>query len=529
MTTNNSNVRDVAPRARLPRRPLADGPPGHRGLALGLILMAQLLLTIDVMIVTLALPAIQRSLGFSPTGLQWVIGAYALAFGGFLLLGGRLADLLGRRAVFITGAGVFTVASLACGLAGSPGVLVAARAGEGFGAALIAPATMSLTLAMFPEGPERNKALGALGAVSGAGGAIGLLAGGMLTTWLSWPWIFFVNLPVGAVVMTAAWPLLQESRADLGHRRFDVAGAVTVTAGLSLLVYALLTAAGHGWASATTISALAAAATLLAAFVMIEARSPAPLLPLAFFRNRTATAANLTGVLLGAALYPTFAILSLYMQQALGYSPVEAGLAFLVVAAGSIASSGLAQGLVTRVGARLVITAGALGFAACQALFMRLPAAGTYTTHLLPGFVLMAVVLGLAFVGDAIASATGVKAAEAGLASGLINASQQIGGAIGLAVACAVAANRTAALLHGGHAHAVALTTGFHDAFAVSGALAIAAAAVAASLLRSSAAAYPIPAHPVHPTDPARPPRQPATQGGFTHESLRRPSGRPLG
>jgi EmrB/QacA subfamily drug resistance transporter len=445
--------------------------------------MAQLLLTIDAMIVTLALPAIQRSLGFSPTGLQWVIGAYALAFGGFLLLGGRLADLLGRRAVFITGAGVFTVASLACGLAGSPGVLVAARAVEGLGAALVAPATMSLILAMFPEGPERNKALGALGAVSGAGGAIGLLAGGMLTTWLSWPWIFFVNLPIGVVVVAAAWPLLPESRADLGHRRFDVAGAITVTAGLSLLVYALLAAPGHGWVSGTTIGLGAGAVTLLALFVMIETRSPAPLLPMTFFRNRTATAANVAGLLLGAAMYPTFAFLSLYMQQVVGYSPVQAGLAFLVIAVGSIASSGLAQGLVTRVGARLVITAGSLGFAACQALFMRLPAGGSYSTHLLPGFVVMAVVLGLAFVGDAIASATGVKAAEAGLASGLINASQQTGGAIGLAITAAVAADRTAALLHTGRADAVALTGGFHDVFAVTGALALGAALVAATLL----------------------------------------------
>jgi EmrB/QacA subfamily drug resistance transporter len=451
--------------------------------------MAQLLLTIDAMIVTLALPAIQRSLAFSPTGLQWVIGAYALTFGGFLLLGGRLADLLGRRAVFITGAGVFTLASLACGLAGSPGALIAARAAEGFGAALVAPATMSLILAMFPEGPERNKALGALGAVSGAGGAIGLLAGGMLTTWLSWPWIFFVNLPIGAVVIAAAWPLLPEGRADLGHRRFDVAGAVTVTAGLSLLVYALLTGACHGWSSATTIGLMGGAAALLTAFVTIEARSTAPLLPLTFFRNRIATAANLTGLLLGAAMYPTFAFLSLYLQEVVGYSPVKAGLAFLVVAAGSIVSSALAQGLVTRIGARLVITAGSLGFAACAALFIRLPAGGGYAAHLLPAFVLLAVVLGLAFVGDAIASAVGVKASEAGLASGLINASQQTGGAIGLAVSAAVAASRTAALLHAGRAEGVALTDGFHDAFMVTGALALGAALVAATLLQRTHAA----------------------------------------
>src|SRR5271165_7167467 len=312
-----SNTVDTAtgPAARLARGLAGVGRARHRGLALGLILLAQLLVVIDVSIVTLALPAIQRGLGFSPAGLQWVISAYALAFGGFLLLGGRLADLLGRRRILISGAGLFTVASLACGLAGSAGMLVAARAAEGLGAAMMAPAAMSLILAMFPEGPERTKALGAFGAVGGAGGAIGVLAGGMLTTWLSWPWIFFVNLPVGALIVAAARPLLPESRASQARRRFDVAGAATVTGGLSLLVYAVVTAASHGWASATTIGLVAGAAALLAAFVVIEARSAAPLLPLTFFRNRTVTAANLAGLLLGAAIFPMFVFLSLYMQQ----------------------------------------------------------------------------------------------------------------------------------------------------------------------------------------------------------------------
>ena len=360
------------------------GRAPHRGLALGLILAVQLLVVIDVSIVTLALPAIQRGLGFSPAGLQWVISAYALAFGGFLLLGGRLADLLGRRAILVTGAAVFTAGSLACGLAGSAGLLVAARAVEGLGAALMAPAALSLILVLFPEGPQRTKALGAVGAVSGAGGAIGVLAGGMLTTWLSWPLIFFVSLPVGALIMAGARPLLPESRAGLGHRRFDVAGAVTVTGGLSLLVYAVVTAAGHGWASATTAGLLAGAAALLAAFVVVEARSAAPLLPLSFFANRTVTAANLAGLLLGGVMFPTFVFLSLYMQQVLGYSPIRAGLAFLVTAAGIIASSGLAQHLVTRAGARPVLAAGlarlgrrpgAVHPAACPRELRRAPAA----------------------------------------------------------------------------------------------------------------------------------------------------------
>ncbi|HYB49379.1 MAG TPA: DHA2 family efflux MFS transporter permease subunit [Streptosporangiaceae bacterium] len=483
------NVQAAVPMAMTASRPAEDGRARHRGLALGLVLLAQLLVVIDVSIVTLALPAIQHGLGFSPTGLQWVISGYALAFGGFLLLGGRLADLLGRRRILITGAGLFTAASLACGLAGSPGVLIAARAVEGLGAAMMAPAAMSLVLAMFPEGAERNKALGALGAVSGAGGAIGVLAGGMLTTWLSWPWIFFVNLPVGLLIVAAARPLLPESRADLGHRRFDVAGAITITSGLSLLVYAVVTASSHGWASATTIGLLAGAAALIVAFTVIEARSAAPLLPLSFFRNRTVTAANLAGLLLGGVMFPMFVFLSLYMQQVLGYSAIKAGMAFLVIAVGMIASSGLAQGLVTRVGAKLVLAVGLLGFAAAQVLFARLPVAGGYTAHLLPGFVIVAVALGLAFVGDVIASTIGVRPADSGLASGLINTSQQIGGAVGLAITTTIVANRTTALLHAGHPLAAAQTGGFHSAFAVVGVVAVVGALVAVTLVRRTPAA----------------------------------------
>jgi EmrB/QacA subfamily drug resistance transporter len=479
---DDSNAQTAVPPTR-PRRHVTDGPPRHRGVALGLILLGQLLVVIDGSIITLALPAIQRGLGFSPAGLQWVISAYALAFGGFLLLGGRLADLLGGRAVLMSGAGLFTAASVACGLAGSPGMLVAARAAEGLGAAMITPAAMSLIVAMFPEGTERDKALGSLGAVGGAGAAVGVLAGGMLITWLSWQWIFFINLPVGALVVAAARVLLPASRTDLGHRRFDVTGAVTVAAGLSLLVYAMVTGAIHGWASATTIGLLAGFAALLAAFFVTEARSAAPLLPLAFFGNRSATAANLAGLLLGGVMSPTFVFLSLYMQQVLGYSPVQAGLALLVTPVGLIICCGLAQGLVTRIGARLVLTAGMLGFAAAQALFIRLPATGAYTTHLLPGFVIVSAALGLALVADVIASVAGVKASDAGLASGLINTSQQAGGAIGLAITSSVAASFATAALHAGHARAAALIGGYHDAFTIAGALAIAAAIAAATLL----------------------------------------------
>ena len=482
------DVQAPAPVAGTAGGPAEAGRARHRGLALGLVLLAQLLVVIDVSIVTLALPAIQRALHFSPVDLQWVLSGYALVFGGFLLLGGRLADLLGRRRILMIGAAVFTAASLACGLAASAGALVAARAAEGLGAAMMAPAALSLILAMFPEGPERNKALGAFGAVTGAGGAIGVLAGGMLTTWLSWPWIFFVNLPIGALIVAGARPLLQESRADLGHRRFDLAGAVTVTGGLSLLVYAVVTASSNGWASAATIGRLAGAVALIAAFVLIEARSPAPLLPLSFFRNRTVAAANLAGLLLGGLMFPMFVFLSLYMQQVLGYSAIRAGLAFLVIAVGIIVSSGLAQGLATRAGAKAVLAAGLLGFAVAQLLFLRLPAAGTYTADLLPGFLIVAAALGLAFVGDLIASAVGVRSADAGLASGLINTSQQIGGAIGLAVTTTVAAARTTTLLHAGHSPASALTGGFHSVFAITGVLAVAAALVTVILMRRNTA-----------------------------------------
>ena len=478
------NVQAAAPVTGTAGRPAEADRARHRSLALGLVLLAQTLVVIDVTIVTLALPTIQRSLHFSPVNLQWVLSGYALAFGGFLLLGGRLGDLLGRRRMLMIGAAVFTAASLACGLAPSAGALVAARVVEGLGAALMAPAALSLILAMFPEGPERNKALGAFGAVSGAASAIGVLAGGMLTTWLSWPWIFFINLPVGVLIVAGARPLLPESRADLGHRRFDAAGAITVTGGLSLLVYAVVTASSHGWGSATTIGLLGGAATLIAAFILIEARSPAPLVPLSFFRNRTVAAANLAGLLLGGLMFPMFVFLSLYMQQVLGYSAIRAGLAFLVIAVGIIASSGLAQHLVTRAGAKAVLAAGLLGFAVAQLLFLRLPTAGTYPADLLPGFVIVAAALGLAFVGDLIASAIGVRPADAGLASGLINTSQQIGGAIGLAVTTTVAAARTTALLHAGRRPAAALTAGFHDVFAITGVLAVAAALVTVILMR---------------------------------------------
>jgi EmrB/QacA subfamily drug resistance transporter len=461
------------------------GPAGarHKGLALALLLVAQLMVVLDSAIVITALPSIGRSLHFSPSSLQWVVSTYALVFGGFLLLGGRTGDLLGRRRTLMAGLGVFTAASLACGLASSPALLIAARAVEGLGAAFMAPAALSLVMTTFDEGPERNKALGLFGAVSGSGAAIGVLAGGMLTTWLSWGWIFFVNVPAGVLALAAAPRLLQENRADLGHRRLDLPGAATGTGGLSLLVYAVVSTSTHHWASAETLGLLAVAAGLLATFVVIEARSTAPLMPLSFFRNRTASSANLAGLLLGASMFAMFYFLSLYLQQVLHYSAIKTGLAFLIVAGTMIPVSILAQHLVTRIGVRFMLAAGCVLLACGQIPFLFLPVHASFASRLLPGFLIAAVAVGSAFVADFIAATTGVAPRHAGLASGLINATQQIGGAVGIAVTSTVAVAGSTRLLASGHSAAAALTAGFHQAFAVSIGLA-AAALLAVALIR---------------------------------------------
>jgi EmrB/QacA subfamily drug resistance transporter len=460
----------IAPTARPQRN--EPNTSAHRGLALGLLLMVQLMVVIDTAIVILALPSISRALHFSSANLQWVVSAYALAFGGFLLLGGRCADLLGRRRVLMAGVTVFGIASLVCGLATSSGMLITARAVEGLGAAFMAPAALSLIMTLFEEGPERNRALGLYGAVSGSGGAVGVLAGGMLTTWLSWGWIFFVNVPIAVLVLVGAPMLLPESRGDLGHRRFDLPGALSVTAGLTLLVYAVVTTNTHPWGSAHTIGMLAAAAALLIAFVVIEGRSEAPLLPLSFFANRTVSVADAIFVLLGTSIFAMFFFLSLYMQQVLGYSAITSGVCFLVIAGGVIVFSGLAQRLVTKAGPKPVLAVGMVIAVAGQVLFTTIPTRGHFASDLLAGFVVVAVGLGLAFVANAIAATTGVPQRQAGLASGLMNTSQQVGGAVGIAVTSTIALSATTHLLHQGAGHAYALTFGFHRAFAVTAGLA---------------------------------------------------------
>jgi EmrB/QacA subfamily drug resistance transporter len=420
------------------------GRPDRRQWAgLALIVTAQFMVILDVAIVNVALPSIKSDLGFSRTSLQWVITAYAILFGGTLLLGGRLADLLGRRRLFVAGLALFTVSSLLCGLAWSEGSLIAFRAVQGLGGALLAPAALSLLMTTFAEGRERNLALGIYGAASGSGAAAGVLLGGLLTSYLSWSWIFFINVPVGIAAATLAPVVLRESRAQIAHRHFDVAGAASVTAGLMLLVYALTQATSDGWTSARTLALLSGAVSLLLVFVAVELRSPAPLLPLRIFRLRTLTAANATMTIVGAVTFSEFFLLTLYLQDVLRYSAIQTGAAFAAFALTVVVVSNVAQLIVGRSGVRLTLTLGLLTSAVSVALLTRLPVDGNYFTDLFPAFVLGGAGLGLSFVPITIAGLAGVERSDAGVAAGLINTSRQIGGALGLAATSAIAATAT--------------------------------------------------------------------------------------
>src|SRR5437868_10760529 len=449
---------------------------------------------LDVAIVNVALPSIKSDLGFSQANLQWVISAYAIMFGGILLLGGRLADLLGRRRLFVAGVALFAVSSLLCGLAWSEGSLIAFRAVQGLGGALLAPAALSLLMTTFSEGRERNLALGIYGAASGSGAAVGVLLGGLLTSYLSWSWIFFINVPVGVAAIALAPLLLRESRADLPHRHFDFAGAATVTAGLMLLVYAMTRATSDGWGSATTLGLLAGAAALVLAFIGIELRSRYPLLPLRIFRSRTLSAANGAMAIVGGVAFSEFFLLTLYLQDVLHYSPVESGVSFLGFSLAVVIVSNIAQVVVGRFGVRPTLTAGLLTSAASVALPPPLPLHGHYFWDLFPWFVLGGAGMGLSFVPVTIASLTGVERADAGVASGLINTSRQIGGALGLAAVSAVAATSTS---HYVSAHeavtastGVALDHGFQTGLYVLTGLLVVGALIAVSLLRTRPAPH---------------------------------------
>ena len=454
----------------------------RRWWALALLAMAEFVVVLDASIVNIALPSIGRGLHISLANLSWVVNAYVLTFGGFLLLGGRIADLLGRRLIFTVGLGVFSVASLLGGLAQSELWLITARAIQGLGAALLAPAALSLVTAIFREGAERNRALSVWGAVAGSGAAAGVLLGGVLTSALGWRSVLFVNVPIGiGAILLTPW-LIAESRGDLARRSFDLPGAATVTAGLSALVYALVRATAVGWGSVQTIGVLALAAALLVSFVLVERHSDAPLVPFAFFRNLDASAANATMFATGAAIIGLFYFLSLYLQKVLGYSAIRAGISQLPLAVGIILAAGIAAPLVARLGVRRVLIAGLALFAGGLVWFAQLPVHGGYLADLLAPSLLIAVGLGFAFVPITILAETGVTDREYGLASGLLNTSQQIGGALGLAVLATIATTRTDHLAAGGHPIDQALTLGFRTAFLAAAGFVLLAIIAAASI-----------------------------------------------
>jgi EmrB/QacA subfamily drug resistance transporter len=468
------------------RAPSLDTPRA-KNLALLLLAMTQFVIVIDAAIVNVALPTIGSHLHFSRADLSWVVNAYTLAFGGFLLLGGRLADLLGRRRMFIGGLVLFSLASLAGGLAQSEAWLIAARAVQGLGGAIISPAALSIITTTFSEGNERNRALGIWGAVAGAGGAAGVLLGGILTSGLSWRWVLFVNVPIGIMAAISAPRILVESRAEGATRTFDIPGAVTVTAGLSLLVYAVVDAVNAGWGSTATILRLGGAAVLLGTFLIIEARTSEPLMPFSIFRLRTLRGANAVGLLIGMSLFSMFFFISLYLQNVLHDSALKAGLSYLPLSAGIILSAGAAAQLVNRLGFKPVLITGLLLIAVALLWFSQVPGTGgSFAADVLGPSILAAVGLGLAFVPVTIAAVTGTAPREAGLASGLINTSQQVGGALGLAILATVANSRTQSLFHaGGHNPAVALTKGFDRAFLFGAAFALVGALLAAGLISS--------------------------------------------
>ena len=464
----------------------------RRWIALAVLVAAQFMVVLDVAIVNVALPSIQTDLHFSEQSLQWVITAYAIMFGGVLLLGGRMVDLLGRRRLFIAGIVLFTASSLLAGFAWSAGSLIAFRATQGLGGALLAPAALSILTTTFAEGRERNVALGVWGAVSGSGAAAGVLLGGFLTSTLAWSWIFFINVPVGIALVAVSPFLLRESRAELGHRTFDFAGAATVTSGLMLLVYAMTRAIEVGWGSVETIGLLAASTALILSFVAIELRSKAPLLPMRIFRLRSLMGANVTSFLVGTALFSQFFLGTLYMQQVLHYSALKTGVAYLPLTLTIIALAGLAQSLVTRVGVRRVLPVGLALAAGSLVLLAQLPADGHYFWDVFPAFVISAIGLAFTFIPLTIAALMGVQESDAGVASGLLNTTQQIGGAIGLAAASTIATTFTGHYVtdHPGASplSGPALTYGFQITFYVLAGVAALAAVLAAVLIEPKTA-----------------------------------------
>ncbi|MBA2383737.1 MAG: DHA2 family efflux MFS transporter permease subunit [Actinobacteria bacterium] len=457
-----------------------------RWLALYVLCLGDLMIVLDVTIVGVALPSIRQDLGFSETSLAWVVNAYLLTFGGFLLLGGRLGDLFGHRRLFVLGTTLFTLASLACGLASSQELLVGARAVQGLGAAVVSAVALSLMMTLFTEQADRAKAMGIFGFVASGGGSIGVLLGGVLTDVLNWHWIFLVNVPVGALVVALTLKLVPGVRGIAADRRLDVAGAVTVTASLMLAVYGIVNGNQEGWTSARTLGVLGAAAVLLAIFLGIELRVRSPLMPLGLFRLRNVAVSNVVGIFWAAAMFAWFFLSALYLQLVLGYSPLQVGLAFLPgnLIMG-ILSVGLSAKLVLRFGFRLPLATGLLLAATGLVLFARAPVDGNFVVDVLPSMILLGLGAGMAFNPVLLAAMSDVEPGDAGLASGVVNTAFMMGGALGLAVLASLAASRTDSLAASGSDSLVALTSGYHVAFLVGALFAAAAAAIGAVLLRS--------------------------------------------
>jgi EmrB/QacA subfamily drug resistance transporter len=456
-------------------------PPRHLTATLLLACLAQFMVILDVSVVNVALPAIRGGLHFSEVDLQWVVNAYTVTFAGFLLLGGRAADMLGRRRVFVAGLILFALASLAGGVADSQAVLIAARAVQGLGGAVIAPASLSILTTTFPEGHARNRAVGIWGAMGGVGGAVGVLLGGVITDLLTWRWILFINVPIGLVAAFAAQRLIMESRNEQGTRNFDIAGALSATIGLTLLVLGIVRTDQTGWGSGQTLALIGAGIVLLLGFVLIEGRfARAPLMPLRIYRSRTLSAANIVVLLVGASSFGMWFFVSLYLQQVLGYSPIRAGLAFLPMSLTIAVVSTIVSRAVIRIGAKPLLVAGMVALTVGLALFARISPTGNYVGDVLAASLLTAIGIGLSFVPATISAVAGVAPAEAGLASGLVNTARLFGGALGLAVLAALATSRSDAQLHAGTTAHAALTSGFQLAFLVSAGFTLAGLLVAA-------------------------------------------------
>jgi EmrB/QacA subfamily drug resistance transporter len=457
-------------------------------LVLVIACLAQFMVVLDATVVNIALPSVQLGLHFSAANLQWVVNAYTLIFGGFLLLGGRAADLLGRRRLFVAGVILFSAASLLNGVAQSSGMLIVGRGLQGLGGALVSPAALSIVTTTFSDGEQRTKALGVWSAIAAGGAAVGLLVGGILTQVASWRWVFFVNVPVGIATVALAVRYVAESRADVEHRSYDIAGAFTVTTGLVVLVYAIVKAQAYGWGSARTLGLGAVAIALLALFVAIERRSKAPLMRLSIFRIRTLAVADVTLLLVASAMFGMFFFASLYVQEILGYSPLQAGLAFLPVSAGIIVGAGIAQQVIKRLGVRVVSIIGISLATIGMLVLTQLPVHGSYVSDLLVGLLPMSIGMGLTFVPITLLGTSGVSEQDSGLASGLFNTAQQVGGSLGLAILASLAASHTSSVLQASHGvgQLAARVSGYHVAFLAAAIMLAAGGVLMTFVLRKS-------------------------------------------